>query len=43
MCSAVSNGTSKFEGLDKRIWRLEAMVMHLDFSIVAAAVALFMK
>ena len=34
---------SKLEGLDKRMWRLEAMVMLSTFSIVAAAVALFMK
>ena len=34
---------SKLEGLDKRMWRLEAMVMFSTFSIVAAAVALFMK
>lgn len=33
----------KLETLDKRMWRLEAMVMLSTFSIVAAAVALFMK
>lgn len=33
----------KLESLDKRMWRLEAMVMFSTFSIVAAAVALFMK
>lgn len=33
----------KLDGLDKRMWRLEAMVMLSTFSIVAAAVALFMK
>lgn len=33
----------KLDGLDKRMWRLEAMVMLSTFSIIAAAVALFMK
>jgi len=33
----------KLESLDKRMWRLEAMVMLSTFSIVAAAVALFLK
>ena len=33
----------KLDGLDKRLWRLEAMLMASTLTIVAAAVGLFMK
>jgi hypothetical protein len=33
----------KLDGLDKRLWRLEAMLMASTLTIVAASVGLFMK
>ena len=33
----------KLDGLDKRLWRLEAMLMASTLTVVIAAVALFMK
>ncbi len=33
----------KLEHIDKRLWRLEAMMMASTLTIVAAAVGLFMK
>jgi hypothetical protein len=33
----------KLDGLDKRLWRLEAMLMASTLTIVAAAVGMFMK
>lgn len=33
----------KLDGLDKRLWRLEAMVMASTLCIVVAAVSLFMQ
>lgn len=33
----------KLETLDKRMWRLEAMIMGSTLSIVAMAVAVFMQ
>lgn len=32
----------KLDGLDKRLWRLKAMVMALTLCVVVAAVSLFM-
>ena len=32
----------KLDGLDKRLWRLEAMVMASTLCVVAAALSLFM-
>lgn len=34
---------SKLDGLDKRMWRLEAMLMGSTFCIVAATVALVLR
>ena len=33
----------KLDGLDKRLWRLEAMMMASTLAVVAAAVGLFLK
>ena len=33
----------KLDGLDKRLWRLEAMVMASTLCVVVAAVSLFMR
>jgi hypothetical protein len=33
----------KLDGLDKRLWRLEAMVMASTLCVVVAAVSLFVK
>ena len=33
----------KLDGLDKRLWRLEAMVMASTLCVVVAAVSLFMN
>lgn len=35
--------TEKLEGLDKRLWRLEALIMSSTLAMVAMAVALFTK
>ena len=35
--------TDKLDALDKRMWRLEAMVMLSSASIIAAVVALLMR
>ena len=35
--------TDKLDGLDKRMWRLEALTMLSSASIIAAVVALIMK
>jgi hypothetical protein len=33
----------RLDGLDKRLWRLEAMVMPSTLCVVVAAVSLFMR
>jgi hypothetical protein len=33
----------KLDGLDKRLWRLEAMMMASTLAVVVAAVGLFLK
>ena len=33
----------KLDGLDRRLWRLEAMVMASTLCVVVAAVSLFMR
>jgi hypothetical protein len=40
MCNPLHGGAEKLEGLDKRLWRLEAMVMGSTLAIVGAVVAL---
>jgi len=35
--------TEKLEGLEKRMWRLEAMIMGSTFAMVALAAMLFSK
>jgi hypothetical protein len=35
--------TDKLDALDKRMWRLEAMVMLSSASIIVSVVALFMR
>ena len=41
--SATITAVEKLDSLDKRLWRLEAMVMASTITIVAAAAGLFLR
>ena len=41
--SAAIKAVEKLDSLDKRLWRLEAMLMASTLCVVVAAVSLFMR